>query len=461
MYIANPKTSIATTALDCHGTADVTFAFHAASALFNHPAEIILLLDRSAGITPEELTAVKTAAKQFIGDVARATLTADPGELGSQTSLGIASFSDTATKDVALEHNVDTLTAAVDGLQAAGGPANYKAGFEAAHQMFLKTKGHRYIVVLFSHSAEAALSDADPVVEQMKADGVEIFCMGLLKDPAKLRLWASDTPENHVSWTNAPGELNQVFREIAAEVVLAGVLDGVLELTVEPDFTITGYDAPSDGTAALTGDRTLTWTMAEAAIAQQPITPTLTVQVQHTGTGSGTKEVIQSAVYRDRYANTLTFPGAQAAVTCAETGTDLYPEPCPEPVEFTVEGCRDAAHVALGAVALQGLGRIVQVDATLKAICPGKQVAASIILMEVAPDGTELPRGVKHILVPAQTGDACRDVTLNCVQFSLPEALDAGGKAGSICDPRQFAARVIANYVDTDFACCDVDTTMQ
>ena len=95
---------------------------------------------------------------------------------------------------------------------------------------------------------------------------------------------------------------------------------------------------------------------------------------------------------------------------------------------------------------------------TLKAVCPGKRVAASIMLMELSPDGAELPRGVKHILVPAQTGEECRDVSLKCIQFSLPEALDASGNTGSICNSRQFAARVIANYVDTDFSCCEAQT---
>ena len=143
-------------------------------------------------------------------------------------------------------------------------------------------------------------------------------------------------------------------------------------------------------------------------------------------------------------------------MTCSGGGGELYPEPCPEPTVFTVPGCQDAARVALDAVALQGLGRIVQLDATLKAVCPGKQVAVSVLLAETSADGTALPRGVKHILVPPQEGTGCQDITLKCIQFSLPEALDADGSAGSICNERSFSARVIANYVDTDFACCQV-----
>ena len=103
----------------------------------------------------------------------------------------------------------------------------------------------------------------------------------------------------------------------------------------------------------------------------------------------------------------------------------------------------------LNPVSLQGLGRIIQVDATLKAVCPGKRIAASIVLMDVAPEGTEIPRGVKHSLVPAQTGEDCQDITLNCIRFSLPEALDAVGTTDSICNARQFAARVIAKTMWT------------
>ena len=350
--------------------------------------------------------------------------------------------------------DADDLEAFVDAIQISSSPADYKAAFQKAESLFYPPNDRRRIVVLFSHSAETALADADPVVEQMKTQGTEFFCIGLLDDPAKLNLWASSEVKNHVSYTNSTAELNRVFREIAAEVVLAGVLDGKLTETVGPDFQIMDYDAPTDGLVQLTGDQTITWNISEAAIPKAPVKPSLTFRVRHIGTAGGMKEVNSAATYHDRYGNTLEFPAAQIEVKECTGGSTIWPEPCPTPTEFTVAGCHDAVHEVLHPVDLQGLGRIVQVDVTLKAICPGKQVAASIQLMELSPDGTELPRGVKHILVPAQAGDACQDITLKCIQFSLPEALDATGNTGSICNPRQFAARVIANYVDTDYACC-------
>ena len=279
MYIANPKTTINPTSLNCEGTTTMTLSFRAASALYDHPAEIILLLDCSAGITPEEMTAVKAATKQFIRDVAIATNTPDPTKIASQSSVGIVSFNGTAVQNMPLGFDVTTLSAAVDALQIGGGPANYKAAFETANQALEKQAGHRHIVVLFSHSAETALADADPVVAQMKAGGMEIFCMGLLDDPAKLNLWASPLAKNHVSYTAAADGLGQVFHEITAEVVLAGVLEGSLVETVSPDFKITAVQEPIVGTVQRTGDQTLTWSIEEYAIPQQPELLTISFEV--------------------------------------------------------------------------------------------------------------------------------------------------------------------------------------
>ena len=107
-----------------------------------------------------------------------------------------------------------------------------------------------------------------------------------------------------------------------------------------------------------------------------------------------------------------------------------------------------------------GLGRLIQLDLVLKSICPGKQVSATILLTEKDSLGAEQVRAVKHILVPAQTGTVCQDITLRCVQFSVPEATDPAGNPSSICNPRNFYARVIANYLDSDIVLCDCPATI-
>lgn len=53
----------------------------------------------------------------------------------------------------------------------------------------------------------------------------------------------------------------------------------------------------------------------------------------------------------------------------------IRPEKCPEPVDLVVEGCDDSVLVDLGDVYLESQGRIIQMDVTIKNVCPGKRVA--------------------------------------------------------------------------------------
>ena len=137
-----------------------------------------------------------------------------------------------------------------------------------------------------------------------------------------------------------------------------------------------------------------------------------------------------------------------------ECGTEVVTEPCPEPVEIHFEGCQDALEFNAGDVVLESLGRILQIDVTLKNICPHKRVALAVVLTEVDEKGKEFERGLKTLLIPAHDKQGCRDITVRCIKFVLPEVLDTNGGADAICDRRNFKARFIANYVDNDFRCC-------
>ena len=116
--------------------------------------------------------------------------------------------------------------------------------------------------------------------------------------------------------------------------------------------------------------------------------------------------------------------------------------------------------VDLGDTFLQSLGRIVQLDVTVKNVCPGKRVAMAVILTEVDKNGIEHQRGMKAFTIPAQTHPTCRDILVRCIKFVLPEDVNvSGGIPHAICGPRNLRARVIAHYMDTDFRCCDSVTT--
>ena len=453
MSVRNPQKTVSPEAISCGGLASVTISFEASAALSSAPADIVLLIDHSSSMRQPKLADAQAAANDLVDLVAAASGGTNTVEYGSR--IGIVGFSSNA--ETLLDFSTDTavLHDAINSLVIEGA-TNHRQAFEVAESMLSPKTEKRRIVVMFTDGATSVGGDPGPVAKRIKDSGAEIYCIGLMSDSTDLNKWASTPQDTHVAMTEDSARLMELFRQIAAEILLAGAYDAVLEEAVTGEFEITGIHAVSHGDARITGPQTLHWTPGTVGMTAEPERVSLSFQIRHIGQESGARPVNRSLLYQDRDGNSLTFPSPVLQIHCG--GTEIVPNPCPEPLAFSVDGCADAAHVALNPVSLQGLGRIVRLDVTLKAVCPGKRVAASIMLMEVAPDGTELPRGVKHILVPAQTGDACRDIALNCIQFSLPEALDTAGEADSICNPRQFAARVIANYVDTDLTCCEAQT---
>ncbi len=142
--------------------------------------------------------------------------------------------------------------------------------------------------------------------------------------------------------------------------------------------------------------------------------------VLHIGQDSETKPINASITYTDNEGNSVTFPDPSVLVDC---GIVVDPEPCPVPIDLKVEGCEDSVEVDLGDTYLESLGRIVQLDVTVKNVCPGKRVALGVILTEVDANGDEYQRGMKAITIPAHTSPSCRDILVKCIKFVLPEDL--------------------------------------
>ena len=209
---------------------------------------------------------------------------------------------------------------------------------------------------------------------------------------------------------------------------------------------------PTKGTASLLNTNTVQWRIDELGVTQSE-GAVLKFNVEHIGPCSGTVAVNESISYDDAEGNVVVFPSPTLDVTCEVI---VLPEICPEPVELSIDGCEDTLEFDAGELGMESLGRIVQLSVTLQNVCPNRRVALAAILTEVDDQGMEYKRGMKTVLVPAHTQDTCRDVTVRCIKFVLPESLNVSGSTGSICNTRNFKARFIANYVDHDFACCDV-----
>lgn len=111
-----------------------------------------------------------------------------------------------------------------------------------------------------------------------------------------------------------------------------------------------------------------------------------------------------------------------------------------------------------GDVRLESLGRILELNFTVKRVCPGKRVALGVLLSEVGENGDEYPCGMKALTLPAHNAPSCRDIRVKGVRFVLPEDLSAvEEEQGCMCRERSFRVRTIAPPVDYGFRCCEAD----
>lgn len=458
MSIIHSDKRISASQIPCDGTLKVTISLTAKPDIQDHPADVVLVLDRSRSMAGAPLASMKAGAKTFIDILAESTGGSQDGQIGGGSRIAVVSFASTATKDTQLITSVAALKAAVDSLTAAGS-TNHADAFTKAGELFDPSSSAQKIIVLFTDGKTTIGPPPAPVAAALRDSGVVIYCIGLTGsdgiDVATLHEWATDPDSEHVAVTPDPAELEELFADIAQSISKPGATGIVVDEVVHSDFQITSILTPQKGDATLMGANTIRWTIEELG-ATDVETATLEFYVRHIGETGGMKPVNQSITYTDREKQDVSFPDPKVLVDC---GVVTTPEGCPEPVEVTMDGCQDFVSVDLGDTYLQSQGRILEVRATLHNVCPEKRVALAVLLSEVDEKGKEHPRGMKTVTVPVHHCPACRNVLVRGIRFILPEDLNVSGTPGKLCTPRNLRVRLFSHYVDYDFQCCNVTVT--
>ena len=356
--------------------------------------------------------------------------------------------------------SVDTLKNAVDGLTA-GGSTNHADAFTKAAALFDPSSSNAKVIVMFTDGNTTAGAPPAPVAAAARAQGVIIYCIGLVGsdgvDVNALDDWASDPSATHVAVTPDAADLENLFAELAANISKTGATNIVIDEVVTSDFVITSIMNPATGSASMLNSTSLRWAIPQLGVSA-PESATLDFFVRHVGANPGTKLVNESITYTDSEGNVVDFPEPTVSVECDVV---VNPEECPAPVDLSISGCSDSVVVDMGDVSLESLGRIIQMDVTIKNVCPGKRVALAAILTEVDENGTEYQRGTKTMTIPAHNFPSCRDVLVKCIKFVAPEDLNvSGGNAQALCNSRSFKARFIVHNIDSDFRCCESVITM-
>lgn len=455
MGITNSNKELSAARIDCGSSFQVRLSLTAEPDIVSNPTDIVLILDRSGSMAGSALANLKNGAKAFIDIIDEATDGTQDGQIGSGSRIAVVSFAETATADTQLITSVADLKAAVDALTA-GGNTNHADAFTKASELLAGPSTNAPVMVMFTDGETTAGPDPSPIAAAARAAGATIYAIGLSGsggvDASALEDWASKPASAYVAITPDDAELEDLFENLARNISNPGATNVVVTDTVSPCFRITSVSMPTKGTASLLNANTVQWQIDELGVTQSE-GAVLEFNVEHIGPCSGTVAVNESISYDDAEGNVVVFPSPTLDVTC---DVIVLPEICPEPVELSIDGCEDTLEFDAGELGMESLGRIVQLSVTLQNVCPNRRVALAAILTEVDDQGMEYKRGMKTVLVPAHTQDTCRDVTVRCIKFVLPESLNVSGSTGSICNTRNFKARFIANYVDHDFACCDV-----
>lgn len=455
MGVTSSNKQISAKRIECDGMLKVTLALSASPDITSNPTDIVLVLDRSGSMDGSPLSNMKAGAKTFIDIIDEATDSTQDGNIGSGSRIGIVSFASAAVANTQLITSVDTLKTAVDSL-IADGSTNHADAFAKASQLFDPLSTNAKVIVMFTDGKTTAGPPPAPVAAAARASGIIIYCIGLIGengiDISVLNEWATDPDASHVAVTPDDADLEDLFRDLAANISKTGATNIVIDEVVNSDFIITSVIPPAKGTAMTLNSNALQWKIPELGVDANE-GASLEFYIKHVAQNSGTKLVNQSITYSDDEQNVVAFPAPSVTVECAII---VHPEPCPIPVDLTIDGCQDSVVIDVGEVSLESLGRILQLDITVKNVCPRKRVALGVLLAEVDPNGTEYPREMKTITLPAHTYPSCRNVRVKCIRFVLPEDLDAsGGSPETLCKARKFKARILANYIDTDFQCCD------
>ena len=452
MGIVNSNKELSISRISCNDVFQVRLSLTAAPDITSNPTDIVLVLDRSGSMAGSPLANLKSGAKAFIDIIDQATGGAS-GQIGGGSRIGVVSFASTATQDTGLITSVHDLKAAVDGLTAQNG-TNHADAFTKANDLLACPSNNAKVIVMFTDGKTTVGGDPAPIAAAAKAAGATIYCIGLSGsdgvDPAALNEWASQPASSYVVITPNDEELEELFRDLARNISKPGATNIRIIDKVNPCFQIISVSMPTKGTASLLNATSVQWRIDALGTSEQE-GASLEFLVRHVGRCSGSVEVNESIAYNDNEGNVVRFPSPRLQVDCDIV---VRPESCPTPVDLAVDGCEDTLEFDAGGLDMESLGRIVQMDVRLRNVCPNRRVALAVMLHEVDQQGVEHKRGMKIMSVPAHNRATCSDVTVRCLKFVLPESLDVSGSTGSICNRRNFRARFVAHYIDSDFDCC-------
>ncbi len=438
--------------MQCDEEVIVTLSLTASPDITDNPAEIILLLDRSGSMQGEPLEDMKIAAKAFIDIIDEATDGNLNGHLNGGTEIAVVSFANNAVIDVPLSDTTQPLKEAIDHLEA-NGYTNHGDAFTKAIELLTPASEKNRIIVMFTDGKTTAGSAPAPIANAAKADNITIYCIGLNGengiDEDALNSWATSPASEYVAIAPDSDALKEIFEKLAEEISKPGATEIVIHEMLNPEFVITQIVPPNKGTATQLSDTEIRWNIDQLGTVADE-SAFLAFYAMYTGDTSGDKEINESVTYMDAEQNAVTFPSPMVSVICNPI---VKPDPCPEPINFTIDGSSDMVTYDLGDIYFSSLGNILNLDLTLMHVCPNRRIGLAVSVAELDDLDIEHQRVTKVFTVPAHQDSCCRNIKVKCLKFVMPDDLNLTPISPCQCRQRKFRVRVLHNYLDSNFNC--------
>lgn len=113
---------------------------------------------------------------------------------------------------------------------------------------------------------------------------------------------------------------------------------------------------------------------------------------------------------------------------------------------FNYEKCEDCKTITLDAQQLSGNGRFLNLNTTVKNVCPNKRIAIGLALYETT-SGVRVIKGHKTFV--ASHSESCfTDIILTNIHFILPEEIAETCDTTNICKERTFELDMASHYID-------------